>query len=129
MNIETFVTCDFAQDNMGKLTVVGMFDTINAKQLPLTHPFMCIALRMRFMMHELGKHSIRIEFRDPNDTLMLMPFEGQIDVSNIGTDSGTANIVLNHMAMQFKIHGKYLIRLFIDTVERASIPLYINRAR
>ena len=32
MEIEIFTLCDFAQDNSGKLTVVGTFDGINSKQ-------------------------------------------------------------------------------------------------
>ena len=48
MNIEAFLLCDAATGHQGKLNVLGAFDTIYAKQLPVIHPACAIALRIRF---------------------------------------------------------------------------------
>jgi len=128
MKVELLAACDFAQDNFGKLTIVGVFDAINVRSLPAKHPYMCIAVRMRYMMYELGKHALRIEIRDPNDELLIQPFEGQIDVSTIEVDSGVRNIVLNHMGMEFREFGRHRIKIYFDGKEEAEIPLYINKA-
>lgn len=127
MNIEVFAACDFAQDNSGKLTIVGIFDTIGARTTPLVHPFMCIAVRIRFMMHELGKHLVRLEMKDPDGTTLLHPFEKRIDLSNIGNDSSTANVILNQIGLRLQSFGKYEIQLFIDNEYKTSLSLYVAR--
>ena len=38
MEIEIFTLSDFAQYNNSKLTIVGTFDSIKAKQFPVQHP-------------------------------------------------------------------------------------------
>ena len=38
MKVELFALCDFASDYGGKLTVVGIFDSIFTKQMPAVHP-------------------------------------------------------------------------------------------
>jgi hypothetical protein len=126
MNTELFVTCDFAQDNAGKLTVVGAFDTINAKVLPVGHPFMSIALRMRFFMHELGEHSLRVEFLDPEGESLAATFDNRLNISNIGTDSLGVNLVINHVGLQLKLPGKNEVRLYLDDELQAAIPLYVR---
>lgn len=127
MNVELFSVCDFAQDNSGKLTVVGCFDTITVRGLPAKHPFMSVAVRLRFMIHELGKHRIRIAFEDPDGEDVLPAFEGEIDISNLGTDTTSFSFVLNNVGTEFKKLGKYGISLRMDGEEAASIPLYLRK--
>jgi hypothetical protein len=127
MNVEAFVICDFAQDNNGKLTIIGTFDTLNAHSFPVVHPYMSIALRMRFLMHELGRHNVRIELKDPDGELLMKPFETQVNVVNIGTDSATAGLVINHFGVGFKTHGKHEVKLIVDGEPKSSIPLYVRQ--
>jgi len=127
MNAEVFSVCDFAQDNAGKLTVVGCFDTITVRGLPAKHPFMSVAARLRFMIHELGKHRIRIAFKDPDGEDVMPAFDGEIDISNLGTDTTSFSFVLNNVGTEFKKAGKYDISLFVDGKAQASIPLYLRK--
>jgi hypothetical protein len=46
MEIEIFTLCDFAQDNSGKLTVVGTFDGIHSKQFPFVQANFSVACRL-----------------------------------------------------------------------------------
>jgi len=125
--VETFVACDFAQDTQGKLTVVGAFDTITADAVPATHPFMCVATRIRFMIHELGRHEVTVEFLDPEGKQVAPPFKGSLDVSGLGTDSVAADLVLNHVGVRFGSFGKHEIRLLVDGEPRASAPVHVRR--
>ena len=52
MEIEIFTLADFAQDNNSKLTIVGTFDSIHAKEFPTQHPACSIACRLRFAAKE-----------------------------------------------------------------------------
>jgi len=54
MKLELFTLCDFAADYGGKLSVVGIFDTLGAKQVPAVHPQCAVAAKMRFEKIEEG---------------------------------------------------------------------------
>lgn len=127
MNVEIFTACDFAQENMGKLTAVGCFDAINARSFPIKHPFMCIAIRIRFMMHELGKHAIALELLDPDGGPVIPRFQGNLDVSGGGTDTTAVNLVLNNIGIEFKDAGKHMVRLVVDGEPAATLPLHLRQ--
>jgi hypothetical protein len=44
MKIELFTFCDFAQENGGKLTIVGTFDTIVSRNFPCVHPQLSVVV-------------------------------------------------------------------------------------
>jgi hypothetical protein len=48
MNIEVYSLCDAATNDTGKLNLLGSFDTIRAKDMPVVHPQCSVALRVRF---------------------------------------------------------------------------------
>ena len=48
MKIELLALADFAADYGGKLSVIGIFDTIFARQMPAVHPHCCLAVKLRF---------------------------------------------------------------------------------
>jgi len=129
MKNELFTLSDFAQDNNGKLTVIGTFDTIFSKELPAQHPLLCIAARIRFDHNETGKHVIKIELTDPQNKSILPPLESEIFIENMTDDTAVANIVLQLNMINFNTLGKYYIRLFVDNTELAINPLYLKRAQ
>ena len=56
MNVELFVLCDAATDYQGKLNILGTFDAIRAKEMPVVYPLCTVALRMRFQKtEEIGR--------------------------------------------------------------------------
>jgi hypothetical protein len=129
MRSEVFVACDFAQDERGKLSLMGAFDAIVFRSFPAQCPLMCVAARIRFMIHELGRHSVRIEILDPNGGFVIPPFEKEISLDSIGDDSGAADAVLQLTGLRFAGPGKHALRLLVDGAELASAPLYVRAAR
>jgi len=129
MTVESFTVSDFAQDNQGKLTVVGMFDTINVASIPCMHPFMSIAARIRFMRSEIGEHTIRIEVKNPDGQDLIPPVQGQTNVQVGDTDSSVTSFVVNYGQLLFKAIGKYAVNLFVDNDNKCklSIPLYVKK--
>jgi len=91
MQVEILPLCDFAQDMMGKLNIVGAFDAITVKEFPSVHPLMCVAARIRFQVYELGAHDVRMEFVDSSGDQLVPPLEGSMNVNGIGGDSACAN--------------------------------------
>ncbi|HON89614.1 MAG TPA: hypothetical protein P5519_02860 [Spirochaetia bacterium] len=128
MIVELFSVCDFAQDVMGKLTLVGVFDSISVKNFPAVHPLLSIAIRIRYTIFEQGKHDVRIEIKDTQNRELVPAFQSSITISAMNSDSVCTNLTLNLMNLKFDYETTWRITLFIDAQERANIPLYIRKA-
>lgn len=129
MNIEAFLLCDAATDQMGKLNVLGAFDSIFAQKIPAQHPACAVATRIRFEKVEEGNHSIRIYVMDEDGASIGPKLDGNISVK-IQETAGTAvvNLILNIRGLEFKQFGKYRIDLAVDGNIQASLPLRVNPA-
>ncbi|MEI2737350.1 MAG: hypothetical protein V9F01_01030 [Chitinophagaceae bacterium] len=80
MEIEIFTLADFAQDNNSKLTIVGTFDSINAKQFPVSHPVCAIACRLRFAAKETGSHDFKLRLIDAAGKETIQPIKKAISI-------------------------------------------------
>ena len=126
MKIELFTFCDFAQENSGKLTIVGTFDTIISRNFPCIHPQLSVVIRLRFDLWEFANHQFRIETRDLSGAMVINPIQGNLDVK--GTDNATAvsHLVFTISNLHFKTAGVINFTLYVDDKELASIPLYLG---
>ena len=129
MEIEIFTLADFAQANNSKLTIVGTFDSINAKQFPVAHPACSVACRLRFGTKEAGSHDFKLRLIDASGKETIQPIEGNI---NIGTPPNgqftSINIVINFNQIQFATAGRYSFELYIDGDWKSGLPLFLNQA-
>jgi hypothetical protein len=127
MNIETFVLCDYAQDQQGKLTVVGAFDTLWVSQTPAAHPHCAIAVRIRFENTEAGRHSLRIAMINEDGAQAGVKAEGDMNVVvPQGLPSLATHFIIGMMNQQFPKLGTYHIDLILDGALKARIPLFIR---
>ena len=60
MDVEAFLLCDAATDQLGKMNVLGAFDAIYAHKAPIVHPQFSVALRIRFSKSESANHPFRL---------------------------------------------------------------------
>ncbi len=127
MQVEILALCDFAQDVMGKLNVIGCFDAITVREFPSVHPLMCVAARIRFQVYELGSHAVRMELVDSSGDRLAPALDGSMNVNGIGGDSACANLALNISNLRVEKEGSWRLILSIDGQERASAPLYIRK--
>ena len=127
MNIESFLLCDAATDQLGKLNVLGAFDSIFAKEFPVRYRQCSIASRIRFSKIEDGEHMVRIFIIDADGNSIGPKLEGNIKV-HIGDNLSTVavNLILNIQNLEFKQYGQYQIDLAVDGNVRASLPLYVR---
>jgi hypothetical protein len=127
MEIEIFTLSDFAQDNHSKLTIVGTFDSIHAKQFPAVHPACSVACRLRFAAKESGSHDFKIRLIDAEAKELIKPIEGNI---NIGVPANgqfsSINIVVNFNQLKFEKPGRYSFELLIDGEWKSGLPLFLN---
>jgi len=127
MNIETFLLCDAATDQQGKLNVLGAFDTIFAQKLPVKHPACAISARIRFERIEEGNHPIKLNIIDEDGKAIGPKLDGNIQVHvSEGIDSSVVNLILNIQGLEFKAYGRYRIDLAIDGQIKCSLPFYLR---
>ena len=126
MKIELFTFCDFAQENSGKLTIVGTFDTIISHNFPCIHPQLSVVIRIRFDLWEFSNHQFRIETRDLDGEMMLSPIQGNLEVKGVGNATAVSHLVFTISNIKFKKPGMINSTLYIDDKELASIPLYLS---
>jgi len=127
MTADIFTLCDFAQESDGKLTLVGAFDTIYAKRFPAVHPSMCLALRIRFYIHEAGSHSIRIEFSAQHGKEVVNTIEGETKVEDFSGSSRVIHSVFNLVNTPIEREGAVNITLTVDGREMLTSPLYAKK--
>ena len=125
MKIELFTFCDFAQENSGKLTIVGTFDTIVSRNFPCVHPQLSVVIRLRFDLWEFSNHQFKIETRDLDGQMAINPIHGNLEVKGVGNATAVSHLVFTISNLHFKNPGVINFSLCIDDKELSSIPLYL----
>ena len=127
MDIEIFTLCDAAADYQGRLSILGVFDSIMTAQIPAIHPFCAVAIRIRFTMTEHGLHRLTLHIVDDDGNLLIPALEGPFSVEMPGNSQiASANLVLVLGQLKFEKYGEYAINLAIDGRQEASLPLWVR---
>ena len=126
MDIQVATLCDAAVDYNGKLCVIGTFDQIFARQVPVVHPSCALALRLCFKSGDEGQHKLGIAFVDEDGQPIIRPFEPVMEVrlpqENIFI---THNIVLNLQGLKFEKTGTHEVQISMDGQTICSVPLRV----
>lgn len=127
MFFEVFVLCDAANDSLGKLNLLGVFDTITVK-LPGIHPLCVIAARIRFNKDENGEHVFSIGILNPDETVSKVILNKKIInvVMENSHETACVNLILSIVGLELTQYGTHRIYIEIDGIEKISIPLYIK---
>jgi hypothetical protein len=129
MKVEIFSLCDFAStDITGKLNVIGIFDTINAREVPATHGLCALAVRIRFDKIEEGLKKLKVSFIDSDGNPVMAAVEMQIQVL-IPSPLQQANVQVVFLIPQIKFlnFGEYEIALAIDGRQEGSTPISVRQ--
>ncbi len=126
MEIEAFLLCDAATQGQGKLNVLGAFDSIFAKKMPVILPSCSITTRIRFEKIEDGDHPVKIHIINQDGKNIGPKLEGRVSVkTGPRSDSTMSNLILNIQGLKFEQYGIYRIDLAIDGNIKASLPLRV----
>jgi len=128
MDVEAFLLCDCATDQQGKLNILGAFDNIWTKQVPMVHPACTIAARVRFSKIEEGEHKIRINIIDADGNTAGPDLHNTILVRiPPNEDSRIQNLILNIQGLKLERYGQYRVDLAINGRQVASAPLKVRK--
>lgn len=128
MDIELFTASDYAAEYGGKLTVVGVFDTLWADAAPIVHPAWSITVKARFEKNEEGPQSLRLQITDADGVEIVPPLDLQLEAQTPpDSHTGTFQVVTHLNGARFENFGEYAINLAINGRHRASIPLFVRQ--
>jgi len=126
MYIEIFAVCEAANDSLGRLNLLGAFDTIGAVATPAVHPQLTVVARIRINQAEQGSHPLHVQIVD-QDGAPIATAEGAFEVYAIDRDpSASTNLIITFHNLTFDRFGIYTVNLRIDDIPRSSIPLNIK---
>jgi uncharacterized protein DUF6941 len=127
MNIQVAVLCDAANEDSGKLNLLGSFDTIFAPQLPAVHPQCAVALRVTFMSGDEGDHKLKLNFVNADGKSIMPPIEIPVAVALLDdVHFLTRNFIVNIQQLKFAEEGFYSVDVRLDDKSQAAIPLQIK---
>ncbi len=128
MIIEAFMLCDAATDSAGKLNVLGAYDSIGLVSFPAKVQTLVVAMRVRYLAEEIGRHRIQVNTIDYDGRLVLTPFSAELHVHEVkGRASAVTNLIVTAANLQFERPGAYRMDALIDEKVLASIPLFLER--
>jgi len=126
MQTEIFSLCDAATSDVGKISILGAFDTIYAKQIPTMHPQCAIALRIRFESSEGNEHDFSVKFVNEDGQHIFPPANGKININFPPNQrSSSTNLIINIQGLKLEKYGEYAVDLTVDNRNEASLPLYV----
>ncbi len=130
MEIEVFTLCDAAADYQGRLSILGIFETFLAANLPALHPHCSVALRIRFSKVEEGKHNLTLHIVDNDGNMIIPPLNGEFAIQLAENDQhGAINLVLNLQGLPFNRYGEYAVNLAIDSHASGSLAFWVKQPK
>ncbi len=131
MDVEAFLVCDAATDQLGKLNVLGAFDAIMARTAPVVHPQFSVAVRLRFNKSESANHPFRLNIiNEDGKSILVKPIDGNLAVQiQQAEQSVVINLVGNFRDIKFEKFGRYSVDLTMDGKQRGSLPLFVKEAQ
>jgi hypothetical protein len=126
MKTEIFTLCDFAQDNGGKLTVVGTFDVLNLDgATPFVPPFY-LAFKGRYEKTDSGETKATINIRDKVGVDIIPPMNVPVNLKMPdNTDEGRLALVAGFVGMKFVKEGNFRVLIRIGSYSN-ELPITIR---
>lgn len=112
MKIETLTLCDYAREEGGKFSVMGMYKLISTRSLPHTLNDVCFAIRIELRRGEQITAPLYFDLKH-KDTDRYLISRIQLDPQAIGDshDAAMLNLIIKIQGITFQAIGEYLISL------------------
>lgn len=126
MQLEILTLCREARYNGQVLDIAGAFDIFMTPHLPLIVPVCWLAGRVRFERIEEGAHQLRIMVIDADGHPVVPEIVEDLDV-RFAKDLPTVckAFAIRFAELMFPEYGEYAIKLALDRISLASVPIYV----
>jgi hypothetical protein len=129
VDVNVAVLADYANVSQdGKLNIMGIFQEINAPELPLQLPQMYLVLSFTAGPAEFGLvRDIRVVLLH-SDGQEVFALEAQMQVPNAARPGRRAyiNETIGLAGVPFQQAGDYAFSILVGDDEKATVPLYVN---
>ena len=130
MQLEILTLCREARYNGQVLDVAGAFDIFVTPRMPLIVPSCWLAGRVRFERIEEGSHQLKITIIDADGRPVVPAITEDLSVQ-LARDLPTVckAFALPFAQLMLPEYGEYAIKVAIDRIALASVPLYVLAAK
>ena len=122
-----FTTAEYASvSNDGKLSISGIFDSIQSSAFPATAPRMVLVAQFKATPDKYGAiFDMRFQLATEEDKLLIdLTAAGEVPYSDLGLGVLMNQVVtLNNVS--FEKPGKYLFRVLLDGDLAATLPFAV----
>lgn len=130
MQVDFAFICDYAEAG-GKVNAMGIgFDTIFAKQVPVTHSQFFIVAQFRGSLAEAGEKALTVRLIDADGVDVIPELNVPIRLRQPpeGSMESTAQLALRLNSVVFNKFSEYSVHLLLSGNEMVRIPIRVAEA-
>ncbi len=118
--------CDYATiDASGKPTIVGDFDRINARSLPIQFPLFFVISKWNGYGGEQFTNRVRVV--SPSGQQLAITQEFNIPIRDMGGNDGNHVNIDSFMMLQLQEFGEYAIEILLNGNPVHILPLTVDQ--
>ena len=124
-NLQFSVLCDdVRQENNGKFMLIGIFEAINAKKFPTTHPELFVVNRWC-----KGEGSFTQKIRIMNSKTKAIVFQTDEQPFELADIDRHHTLISRFNNLAFPNPGKYWMEIFLDGELVLNYPVLLNEIK
>ncbi len=130
MQVDFAFICDYAEAG-GKINAMGIgFDTIFAKQVPVTHSQFFIVAQFRGSVAEAGEKDVTMRLIDADGTDVIPELNVSVRLRHPpqGLTESIARLALRLNGVVFNKFSEYSVHLLVGGNEMVRIPIRVAEA-
>ena len=129
MEVDLAVVADAANVSQeGKLNILGVFDTIWAREFPFRHAAMVFVVRFTADFPDTGSRQLQVRLIDA-DGEQLFKAEGPLKVPAGGPGRPSKpHVIMGLGGVSFPKPGDFSFEVIVDEQHMRSVPIYIMEA-
>ncbi len=114
----------------GKLNVLGVFNTVYAADVPVTHPILWFVAQMEIGAADFGEHDLLLQLVDEEGETQIPPMTAKANLPRPEGYSGDfvywpMLFVVNNAT--FPSFGKFIFEMRVDGQIVAEVPVYVQK--
>lgn len=126
MKLEIIAICDAAANYGGKTCIMGTFDTMFVKSLPVVHRQLAVVGKIRFEPSEGSHHKAVLSFVAPDGQHLFPPAAQELSlIFGDGKRAMVGDFIFNVGNLKLTTTGEHRVELVVDGEKVGEHPVYV----